>query len=98
VARHASRVFTVRQFPFNTYHTITTFLVTLLCTHVVLLAACILSGTRLGTLVLQTDHSFYISHSGGLFNLIGNVCCVLPHARSPLCALQEVVTDSSQIK
>ena len=47
----------------------------------------ILSGTRLGTLVLQTDHSFYISHSEGLFNLTANVCCILPRVRSPLCNL-----------
>ena len=87
MARHASSVFRVRQCPFNTYHTVTAFLVTLLCTHVVLLAASILSGTRLGTLVLQTDHSFYISHSEGLFNLTANVCCILPHVRSPLCDL-----------
>jgi len=45
------------------YHAVTAFLVTLLSTHVILLAAGILSGTWLGTQVLQTDHSFYIAHS-----------------------------------
>jgi len=63
VAGHASSVFTVWQFPFNMYHTVTAFLVTLLSTHVVLLAAGILSGTWIGTPVLQTEHSFYIPHT-----------------------------------
>ena len=78
MAGHVSSVFTVRQFPFDTYHAVAAFFVTLLCTHVVLLAAGILSGTRLGTPVLQTDHSFYIAHSEALFYLTANVCCILP--------------------
>ena len=78
MARHVCRVFTVRQFPFNKDPTITAFLVTLLCTHVVLLATGILSGTRLGTLVLQKDQFFYVSRSETLFYLTSDVCHFLP--------------------
>ena len=106
MARNAIRVFTVRQFPFNTYHTNTAFLVTPLCTYVVLLAAGILSGTGLGTPVLQTDHSFYISHSEALFYVTANMCHFLPRVggqASEFCmyhklAKEEIVNTSCQLK